>query len=163
MADTSLIYYNDQLAKVVPRLLRLEYKITGAVTASPVVSNSASLITFSAISAQATIDDFLGSTTEFNYLAFDATSMGADTMGGIVNMGGQVKSVTQMVAYCYSASNTIVTRQCRNTGLTATTIETALALGTSGNVAFKVDWGNTPDFDALTAGTIVIDIGWISK
>ncbi len=89
--------------------------------------------------------------------------MGNDAMGGIVNMCGQVKAVTQMIATCYSASNTVVTRQCRNTGLTATTLETALALGTSGNVAFKVDWGNTPDFDGLTAGTIVIDIGWISK
>ena len=35
--------------------------------------------------------------------------------------------------------------------------------GASGNIGFKVDFGNTPDFDALTAGTIAIKIIWKSK
>ncbi len=163
MADTSLIYYNDQWGKVQPRILRLQYKITGAVTASPIVSNSATLLTFGAIATQAVINDFLGTTDEFNYLAFDATSMGADAMGIIVNMDGQAGTVVQMIAKCYSASNTVVTRQCQQSALTNTSLTTQCALGADGNIALKVDWGNTPDFDGLTAGTIDVEVHWISK
>lgn len=163
MADTSLFYYQEQWGKVQPRILRLQYQITGAVTVKPCVSNSATLTTFGAIASQAVIDDFLGTTSEFNYLAFDATSMGADAMGVIVNMNGQAKTLVQMVARCYSASNTLVTRQVLGGSLTATTLETAAALGASGNLAVKIDWGNSPDFDALTAGTIDIELHWIAK
>lgn len=163
MSATSLVYYNDQWGKVQPRVLRLQYTITGAVTIVPCVSNSASLTTFGAIASQSVIDNFLGTTSEFNYLAFDATSMGADAMGVIVQMNGQAAKLVQMVARCYSASNTLVTRQVGAGSLTATTLETACALGSSGNLALKLDWGNTPDFDGLTGGTIDIELHWISK
>jgi hypothetical protein len=164
MADTSLIYYNDQFGKVNPRILRLEYKITAAKTASALIPNSASLITFDAFASQSVIDNYLGSTNEFLLAAFDATSMGNDAFGGLVNMCGQAKKVTQMIATCYSATNTVVTRQCQvSTALTASTLTTEVAVGDQGNIGFKVDFGNTPDFDGLTAGTIVIAIHWISK
>ncbi len=165
MTATSLFYYNDQWGKVVPRCLRLEYKITGAVTASAIVPNSGSLITFGAIASQAVIDDYLGTTSEFLVAAFDATAMGADAMGGIVQLGGQAQAATMMVAECYSGTggSTLVTRQVQAGTLTASTLETAYALGADGNLAFKIDWGNTPDFDALTSATIVVSLYWIAK
>lgn len=163
---TSLMYWNDQFGKTQPRILRLQYNITGAVTVSPCVANSATLVTFGAISAQATIDNFLGTTSEFDYLAFDATSMGADAMGVIVNMNGQASKVVAMVAKCFSGTGggTLVERAvASSTALTATTLETKIAVGSSGNIALKIDWGNTPDFDALTSGLIDIAVHWISK
>jgi len=166
VSATSLVYWNDQWGKVQPRLLRLQYNITAAVTVAPIVSNSASLVTFSAIAAQTTIDNFLGTTNEFLIAAFDATSMGADAMGVIVNLAGQCRSVVMMEASCYSAAGggTIVTRGVASLAtLTASSLATEVACGASGNVALKVDWGNTPDFDALTSGVISIDIHWISK
>ena len=159
----SINYWQDQWGKVQPQILRLQYGISAAKTAAPLVSNSASLITFDALASQAVIDAFLGTTNEFLLAAFDATSMGADTFGGLVNMDGQAHAVVQMVAKCYSASNTLVTRQVVGGALTASTLETKCAVGADGNMAFKVDFGNTPDFDALTAGTIEIEIHWISK
>ncbi len=110
------------------------------------------------------IDDYLGTTDEFDYLAFDATSMGADAMGVIVNMAGQASKVVQMVARCYSASNTLVTRQVEDiAALTNTSLATEIAVGADGNIALKINWGNTPDFDGLTAGTIDIEVHWVAK
>lgn len=163
MGDTSLMYYNEQLLKVNPRVLRMQYTITAAKTAKPIISNSASLITFDALASQAVIDGFLGTTNEFLLAAFDATSMGADAFGGLINMNGQCAVVVQMVARCYSASNTLVERQVQGGTLTASTLETAVAKGANGNIGFKVDFGNTPDFDALTAGTIEIEVHWVPK
>lgn len=165
MTATSLFYYNDQWGKVIPRCLRLEYKITAAVTASPIIPNSGSLITFGAIASQSVIDNFLGTVDEFDYLAFDATAMGADAMGGIVNLNGQALAATEMVAECFSGTggSTLVTRQVQAGTLTDSTLETAYQLGADGNLAFKINWGNTPDFDALTSGTIVVSLYWVAK
>jgi hypothetical protein len=165
MSGPSLFYYNDQWGKVQPQVLRLQFEITAAKTVKPIVSNSASLTTFDAIAAQATIDDFLGTSSEFTAAQFDATSMGADAFGVIVDMKGQAKSVVQMVARCYSNTGgaDLVTRQAKGGSLAASTLETAVACGASGNVAGKVVFGNTPDFDGLTAGVIDIEIHWIAK
>jgi hypothetical protein len=164
MSSTSLFYYNEQFLKVVPRLLRLEYNITGAAAASAIVPNTGSLPTFVAYASQAVMDAYLGTSSEFLLAAFDSTSMGADAFGGLVQMNGQCLKVTQMVATCYSASNTVVTRQCQSSSaLTSTSLTTEVAVGAYGNVGFKVDFGNSPDFDGLTSGTIVIDLYWISR
>lgn len=163
MADTSLYYYQDQWGKVQPRILRLQYRITGAKTCVPIISNSATLTTYDALASQAVINDFLSTTNEFTLAQFDATSMGADTFGVLVNMSLQCKTVVMMVASCYSATNTLVTRQVLGGTLAASTLETAVQVGAFGNIGVKVDFGNTPDFDGLTAGTIDIAVHWISK
>lgn len=158
-----MMYWNERIQLSQPRVLRLHWTITAAVTVADTIKSPA-LITFGAISSQTTIDNLLGTTNEFLIAAFDATAMGADTMGVIVPMSGQVAEVYSMVARCYSASNTIVTRQCEDSSaLTASTLLTEIAKGASGNLAFKVDWGNTPDFDALTAGSIDVQVMWRSK
>jgi hypothetical protein len=166
MADTSLMYWQEQLGKVNPRVLRLQYKITGAKAATPIVSNSASMITFDALASQAVIDGYLGTSSEFAVAAYDATSMGADAFGGLVDMKGQCRHVAMMVAKCYSGTGgeTLVERCVQaSSALTASTLATEVAVGSQGNIGFKVDFGNTPDLDALTSGTIEIEIHWISK
>lgn len=166
MSSTSLFYWNDQFAKTQPRVLRLQYAISAAKTAAPIVSNSASLITFDAFASQTVMDNFLGTTSEFLLAAFDATAMGNDTFGGLVNLNGQGAKVVLMRAHCASGTGgaTVVDRVVTaSTALTASTLATEVALGTSGNVGFRVDFGNTPDFDALTSGVIEIEIHWISK
>jgi hypothetical protein len=164
--STSLTYWSDKLPKTQSRCLRLEFDITGAAASSPIVSGLPVLTAYGAISAQSTIDNFLGTTDEFDYLAFDATAMGADVFAGIVNMEGQCKKLVRMVATCYSGTGgaTKVERCVQaSSALTASTLATECAMGADGNVAFKVDFGNTPDFDGLTDGTIVIELYWISK
>ena len=167
MSGSSLMPFNEVFIKGVPRQLTLIYEITGAVTvaARPLAGASASLPLFAA-STQAAIDAFLGTSSEFDYLAFDATSMGADAMGLIINMKGQAADVVGFEATCYSGSGltTAVTRTAlKSTTLTNTSLATEIAVGADGNIALKIDWGNTPDFDALTAGKINVVIQWISK
>jgi len=162
MSDMHLFYWQEQLYRTQPRVLRLVYKITAAKTVAPIVSPIPALVSFDALT-QAGINSQLGTTLEFTLAQFDATSMGADMFGGVIAMKGQCEKVLSMKAECFSASNVLVTRQCQALGLADSTVETALALGANGNLGFKVNFGNTPDMDALTSGTIVIEINWISK
>lgn len=167
MSGTSLYYWQDQWGKVQPQVLRLQYNITGAAACSPIIPNSASMVFYSALSSQAQVDNFLGTTDEFLYTVFGSTAMGADAFGGLVNMGGasgQCSEIVQMVARCYSntGGSDLVTRQCQAAAI-ANTLGTRCQVGAYGNIAFQVDFGNTPDFDALTSGTIDIEIHWISK
>lgn len=162
---TSLVYWNEKAQSSQPRSLKLVYTITGAGTSTDAL-RSPSLTTYGAFASQSVIDTFLGTTNEFLLAAFDATAMGADAFGGVVNMGGQVAEVISMTAKCYSGTggSTLVTRSVEDLStLTASTLETAVAKGANGNIGFKVDFGNTPDFDGLTAGVIEIEILWRSK
>ena len=168
MSAPSLMYYNEVFGKTVPRRLQLVYEITGAVTvaARPLAAAPGTMPVFGAISTQAVINTFLGTTDEFNYLAFDSTSMGADAMGVIINMKGQAADLINFEARCYSNTGfaDLVTRSAlKSTALTNTTLVTECAVGASGNLALKINWGNTPDFDGLTSGMIVIDLNWIAR
>jgi hypothetical protein len=165
MSGPSLLYWNDRVQAAQPRVLRVLWNITAAVTATP-ISRFPVLTAFGAVADQATIDDFLGTTSEFDYLAFDATALGADAMGGVINMGGQVAEVYSMVARCYSntgGADQVFRCVQDSSALTASTLATEVAKGSSGNIGFRVVWGNTPDFDALTSGTIDIEFLWRSK
>lgn len=164
--SASLTYWSDVLPKGTPRQLVLVHQITAATTvaAVPLAGSQASLPLFAA-TTQATIDAFLGTSSEFTAAQFDATALGADAMGLIVNMAGQAADVISFRSQCFSASGftTLVTRASLKAGLTDSTLATELALGADGNIALRIDWGNTPDFDALTAGMIRTEIDWISK
>ena len=160
---TSMMYWSDKLQASQPRVLTLIFSITAAKTVSDVL-RSPTLALFDAAASQAAIDAHLGTTSEFLLTAFDSTAMGADVFAGIVNMGGQCAEVYGMEAVCESASNTSVRRVCEDvSALTASQLLTEVAKGSSGNVAFRVDFGNTPDLDALTAGTIIVRIYWRAK
>lgn len=165
-ASTPLFYWQEKLGKTQPRIAIFAYDITAAKTVSPRVFGYPVTTTFDAIAAQATIDDTLGTTNEFLISAFDATAMGNDTFGGVVGMANQASSLLWMEAKCYSGTggSTMVERTVKaSSSLTASTLATECAVGAYGNLAFKVDFGNTPDFDALTSGLIVVRLAWLSK
>lgn len=164
MAQTSLFYYQDQFLKTLPREDWIVFNITGAATNALILPNSAILSTYAALT-QAQIDAFFGSVNEILADKYDATAMGNDAQGVLVNFNGQVNRLVAVTGTCYSSTggSTAVTRQTQAGGLTASTIETAAVLTANGNVGLKFDWGNTPDFDGLTAGTIAIRLLWVSN
>lgn len=148
------------------RIDTFSYSITGAKTAVPLpVDDATALIGFDAIT-QAQIDAHLGSSSEFSGDAFDATAMGADMFAAIYNLQGQCSELVMAKAYCYSgtAGATLVERAFEDSAtLTDSTLVTECAKSSLGNVAVKVDFGNTPDFDALTSGIIQIELHWRAK
>lgn len=129
---------------------------------------SPTLIAFDAIASQAVINTFLGTTDEFLVAAFDATAMGNDMFACIVNMAGQVNQLVGVEAVCYSSyatagSEASVARFSPNSGLTASTAITEAKLGVYGNLAVRVNFGNTPDFDGLTDAYVRLRFSLISK
>ena len=176
MSRQPLFYWNEKHAKSQPGVLDFTYQITAAKTVSPTPQGADSFTFFDAIT-QNQIDTYLGLANDFPATYFDATAMGADTFGGLVRMSGitppSVTPVTaqafqsvKMEAVCYSgAGNTtsVFRAALGSAGITASTLETATAVSPTGNLAFKIDFGNTPDFDALTAGIIIVRLYWISK
>lgn len=165
-----LFYNNEKHGKTQPRTMEFCFQITGAKTVTKVPVGADCLAFFDPITQQQ-IDDYLSSPTEtvagdFSAALFDTTAMGADTFGGIINMLGQAASVLNLEAKCYSGTGnaTLVQRGASavNT-LTASTLQTAVGISPKGNLAFKVDFGNTPDLDALTAGFIIVRVNYISK
>ena len=164
----SIMPYNEVFTKGACRSLTLIWKITAAKTVSPrpLGAGPAAMVVFDAIAAQSTIDNFLGTTSEFTIAQFDSTAMGADAMGVIVNMKGQAADLIGVECVCGSDTDyaTLVNRVAlKSTTLTDSTLIVEAALGASGNIAFKLDWGNSPDFDALTDGYIRATIFFIAK
>jgi len=161
----AITLYNPKLESCVPLELTLLFQITAAKTVSLLPMGNPMLVAFDAIASQTTIDNFLGTSSEFTIAQFDATALGADAMGVIVDMHGQAKSLLGFEASCYSASGleTLVQRASLNGGLTDSTLATECKLGSSGNIACRINWGNSPDFDGLTSGLIKIKFYWLPK
>ena len=124
MADTSLIYWQEKLAKTQARRLRISWSvISGAFTEC--VAGNPVLLTQGAIATQAVINTFLGTTAEFDYLAFDATSMGTDALGLLIDMKGQCAKVLAMHLNMYSSTYLGTAAGCHalgSVGITATTL-----------------------------------------
>lgn len=162
MAVSSLFYYNDQLGKVVPNELILQYKITGAKTSAPIVANSATLTAYDAIASQSVIDNFLGTSSEFLVAAFDATAMGTNAFAVIVDMNGQAKNLLSVRARVMSGSNFATVAECSDIadGLTASTLSCEGAVGANGNLAGRFVLAG---LDALTSGLIEVRFSWIAK
>lgn len=162
MAVSSLFYYNDQLGKVVPNELVLQFKITGAKASSPIVANTAVLKAYDAIASQSVIDSFLGTSSEFAVAAFDATAMGTDAFAVIVNLNGQAKKLLSVKAKVYSGSNgaTVAENAAVAAGLTASTLACEGALGANGNLAARFVLSG---LDALTSGMVEVRLCWVAK
>jgi len=140
--------------------------ITGAVTQSPLPMDDRSCLALFAAPTQAVIDAHLGTSSEFTAAQFDATSLGADAQGILINMSKQVEDLIFVNVRCFSstAGVTLVERACKkSTVLTDSSLLTEAAVGAFGNLGIKIDWGNSPDFDALTVGQVVVDIYWRAK
>lgn len=166
MSGPGLFLTQSGFGKTQPNVIDLTFAISGAVTSALVPPSATAVRSFYGAQTQAQIDAFLGTVLEFTAAQFDSTSMGADAFGVLLNMNGQAAQVVRAEAMCYSGTggSTLVPRVAQGAaGLTASTLETACAVGANGNIGVKVDFGNTPDFDALTAGTIVIRVYWIAK
>lgn len=167
--STSLMYFQDKLGKTQPQILTLTWDITGAKTVSPVPQGIPVLYSFDAIT-QASIDAFLTSPTvtsssEFAAAAFDATSMGTDAFGGVINMREQADDVLWIDSQCNldpTADGLIHNSDVKVSALTASTLANNIevAVSSAGNIAFKQ---TVTGLDAATNGFIRIQIGWLAK
>jgi hypothetical protein len=168
----ALQYWSERLGSSQPQVLRLRWSITGAAAASAQELALPVLASFGAIT-DAAIYGFLhksngelATASEHTAAAFDATAMGADVFGGVVDMYGQCKKLLNMVAVCYSGTGgatKVEQSVAASTAMTASTLATECANGTNGNPAFRAVFGNTPDFDGLSAGQIHIDLEYLPK
>ena len=164
MTQVSLFPWSTQLQLADVRTTRLLYQITGTKTVSPLPVNTATFTFFDALSSQAQINDFLGTTNEFLYTAFGSTAMGNDAFAGLVAMNNQAADLYGVSGNVFSGSNgATVTPQGVTESAITDTLATQCEIGAYGNIAFKFAWGNTPDFDALTSGLIVVDLYWAPK
>ena len=173
MTAQGLFYWNEKHGKSQPRIMDFTYQITAAKTVSPYPQGADSFTFFDAIT-QNQIDTYLGVASDFPASYFDATAMGTDAFGGIIRMSGQTPSgitptsaqasqIVRMDAKVYSGAGftTISERAAFGpTGMTASTLETACAISSTGNLAFKFV---LTGLDALTAGMIAVRVYWISK
>jgi len=144
------------------------FDITAAKTQSPLpIDDSSAYTGFDAADfTQAIINSHLGTSGEFTAAQFDATAMGNDAQGILIDMGGQCEELVLVKAHCYSgtAGATLVEREFKSSStLTDSTLQSEAAVGSSGNIGIKIAWGNTPDFDALTAGQVIIEVHWRAK
>lgn len=162
MSVTSLFYYQDQYAKACPRRSRFVWNISGAKTAALIIPQSGVLSTFDAIASQAVIDGFFGSTNEILLDKYDATAMGTDAFGVLLNFNGQLQSIVLVEGYTSTSTGgaTLVNRVTQAAGLTASTLQTAAVCTSSGNAGLKFIFTSV---DGLTSGQIVVDVSWISK
>lgn len=157
---TSLVCWNDKLDRTVPRVSEFTYTLTsGAMVPRegyPILAATGAL-------TQATIDAFLGTSTEVNYLNYDATSLGTDALGFIVDMGGQVKKLISFEVIMRSGTGFVTTvRRYATTDdvMVNTSIAVAeAALSTTGNPYCRFV---VTSFDSTT-GYIDLRMKWISK
>ncbi len=179
MAGPGLIYRNSSLYACEDELI-LKWNITGAKTVSTLpIGNSAVLTTFDALSSQAQIDSFLGSTNEFLLAQFDATAMGTDSFGCLINMSGLSSGVSgtissttsqaqaaallcmQISLHSGSQGATTVSEGVASVAtLTSSSLTTECAVGAAGNMAFRAVLSGV---DILTVGIIVARLHWVSK
>lgn len=158
----TLVKYSDEVQRSLPDVDVWAFKITGAKTAVPITPNSVSMIAFDSLT-QDEIDAFFGTSGEFAAAKFDSTAMGNDATAAFFKYDGQVRRLSHAVARCYSATQKMIAVAALGTGCTASTLETAAEVSAKGNVAVKMDWGNTPDMDALTAGIIEVELHFFPK
>lgn len=161
MSQASLMYWQDQFGKALPRRDTLVYSISAAKTSALISAQSGVLSAYDALT-QAQIDAFLGSTNEILATSYDATAMGTDAFGVIWDFNGQCQTLVKANAYTATGTGlaTQVPRIATNTGLTASTLSTAGALTTRNNVGLRFV---ITGLDALTSGLIVVELDWISK
>jgi hypothetical protein len=168
MPSQPLFFWNEKHAKSQPNVLDFTYQITAAKTVSPVPQGADSLTSFDAIT-QATIDNYLGVANDFPATYFDATAMGTDAFAGIIRMSGSPSILAQsfqllkLEARVMSGTGlgTVSDRAAfGSVGMTASTLETATAQSSTGNLAFKIV---VSGLDALTSGMIIARLYWISK
>tara|TARA_B100001094_G_scaffold219408_1_gene213521 strand:+ start:8153 stop:8668 length:516 start_codon:yes stop_codon:yes gene_type:complete len=150
-----------------------EYRlnITGAKAQSPLpMDDSSILLGFDGDHpTQSEIDSHLGTSSEFLAAAFDSTSIDADSEAIIIDLGGQVDELVYVELSFISSDSgataaTVVNRYLKPiAALQSSTAASECAKGANGNVAIKILWGNSPNFDGQTEGQIVVRVHWRAK
>lgn len=172
-----LFYTNEKHAKTQLRELEFIFQITAAKTVV-VYPRGADILPLFDATTQAVIDAYLGTTNEFLLAQFDATSMGTDAFGGIINMGTMTSpgtyssSLTAQAGQAAALVSVEVSTQSGTsfgtwfptaafgpTGLASTSLTTGCALGANGNIAFRAILTGV---DALTSGLIKVVVKWIA-
>ena len=169
MSATSLMYFQEKLGSTQPYILTFTWEITGAKAVSETPQGIPVLYSFDALT-QAQIDAFLTSPTvtsssEFTEAMFDATSMGTDAFGGIINMREQADDVLWIRSECNldpTADGALFNSDVKVSALSASTLANNIevAVSSAGNIGFKQ---TVTGLDAATNGIIIIQIGWLPK
>ena len=163
MSQTSLVYTNEKMLKTQPRPLKFIYNITAAKTNSPIPVGSGSFTAYDALS-QATIDAYLGTSSEFLAAAFDATAMGANEFAVLMDMKGQCGKILGAKIEYWDATGATLNIQLKSwavTTLTASTAANECAVGAYGNIAVK--FTDVTGLDAATTGYLIVTIDWVAK
>lgn len=142
------------------------FNITGAATQAPIPIDDVSCLTGCAAGSftQAIIDAHLGTSSEFTAAQYDATALGNDALGIIVDTGGQVDELLYIqIEYSTGTGGaTVVPRNIPiSSELTDSSLTDEAALGANGNVGIRVIFDSA--FDAVTSGSIQLRVHWRSK
>lgn len=166
-ADTPNFYRNEKHAKSQAREIVLCFQITAAKTVVPLPRGIDCLTAFDALT-QPQIDAYLSrpmdgyvstSATGFTAAQFDATSMGTNVFGGIVNMNQQAGYCSYLAATLYTGGSATTVLAEGATGLAASSLTNGVARSPAGDLAFRAILTGV---DAATSGLILVKIGWIS-
>jgi hypothetical protein len=160
MSNPSRNYWSDKVQRGEPIEAKFFFKITAAKTAYNQTANAV-LVAWDAIAAQATIDDFLGTTDEFLIASFDATAMGTDAIAFIVDLQGQCKELVSAKVKLMSGTNlsTVVKTGDNASTTVGTTLVTTFAAGANGNVAGHAVLSG---IDILTSGMVELTLNFRS-
>lgn len=161
-----LMLKSDRLARAIPQAITFYIHITGAKTnASSALINYPYLLGYDATDlTQTLVEGFLGHTSSAACATiFDATSMGANTIGGVIDMQGQVDKVIAIYAEVYqTAGGTPANSEVFIDGSqVALTSSNTTALATyDGDLYFRLVAGN---LDSATAGFIRLKVMFRAK
>ena len=160
MTSPGLFLWQDKIGKTNPHTVQFTFQITGAKAVTPLPQGTPTLSTFDALASQAVIDSFLGTTNEFLLAQFDATSMGVDAFGLLIDFGKQCDELFMVEAY----ADDLATRPTKSypsvATLTSSSLTTQCAKGAFGNMATRFI---LTGLDAMTSGLIVVTFYFRSK
>lgn len=168
MSQVSLMYWNDKFGRNMARRDEFLWEITGAKTVSPLVAGQPGLFSFDALT-QAQLDAEL-SASEVAVAKFDATAMGTNMFGGVVQFGGQIEKLVAVECEVINSDGAVLCKRAiKDAGLTDSTAASEATKTSSGNLALRFLLGDSVDaatafsVDAATDGIIKISVHWISK
>ena len=159
--SSGLSYYSPDLADVDARKVDVIFEMTGVATAVPIPDAGGTLGFFGPLTTQSEIDDFLGTTDEFDVADFNATSMGADAYGVLINMGGQADQVFGFKATLDFGGTAVV--QALGMPLPAidgTVLNNQVALGSEGNIALITIMAG---LETAGTGLLTLEVYWKAK
>ena len=165
MSKNAITYVSDSMSRGECIQIDLYFEVAGSGnTITQNHTGNAALITFGALT-QAQIDQFLGSASEINYLAFDGTALGTDAMGLIFNFGGQVDKLISVTYETRSSTALGTVAAVTLLGSAATTLANStlangIMLTAAGNVAARIVLSGQ---DSLTNYVGKLSIVWRSK